>query len=217
MTEKAIAYLEQNRYTSSVNGDTYYELSKKYREIDNLSKELDALETYLNDYPDGDKTALIHERLFGIYMEIEEWEKVLAEWDLIPAEKQQEPAFANDYFVANKALKNDTVCDALATQMLETDPYNLLALDWMGKKYFWQAENLYQQELEAYEKNKTNRQYNKLLKALDIVSADFKKSLGYFTLLYEKEPNPKTAKYLSNIYNRLDDKKNAEYYKKLAE
>jgi tetratricopeptide (TPR) repeat protein len=217
MTEKSISYLEQNRYTPMVNGDTYFELAKKYREVDNLSKEMDALDTYLDKYPDGDKTSLVHERLFKIYVEIEEWEKVLEEWNQIPEEKQEEASFTDDYFIANKALKNDTVCDALATQMLINDPNNLLALDWMGKKYFWQAENRYQDELKAYDKNKTNKQYNKLLKALDIVSAEFKKSLGYFTTLYELDPTPKTAKYLSNIYNRLDDKKKSEYYEQLAE
>jgi len=85
-------------------------------------------------------------------------------------------------------------------------------LDWTAKKYFWKAENRYQDELKAYEKNKTNKQYNKLLKALDIVSADFKTSLDYFKKFYTIDPNPGTAKYLGNIYNRLDDKKKADYY-----
>ena len=109
-------------------------------------------------------------------------------------------------------MKNDSVCDLVATGLLELDDQNFMALEWTAKKYFWQAENRYQAELEAYDNNKTNKQYNQLLRALDMVSADFKKSLGYFKTLYDLDPDPKTAKYLGNIYNRLDDKEKAEFY-----
>ncbi len=121
------------------------------------------------------------------------------------------------YFITNKALENDSVCNILASELLKLDENNLAGLDWEAKKYFWQAENLYKDEMEAYEKNKTNRQYNKLLKSLDVVSADFKTSLGYFKTLYELDPSPKYAKYLGNIYNRLDDKPKADYYYSKAE
>ena len=217
MTDKATAYLEQNRYTPNVNGDTYFELSKLYRKVDNLSKELDALETYLEKYPEGNKTEQVHARLFEIYVEIENWEMALEEWEKIPHEKQDDPGFIEGYFYAYIAMENDSVCDALATVLLTNDAQNLLALDWTAKKYFWKAEDRYQAELKAYDENKTNKQYIRLLKALNEVSVDFKTSLGYFKTLYELDPNPKTAKYLGNIYNRLDNKKKADYYYKLAE
>ena len=105
----------------------------------------------------------------------------------------------------------------IATNLLGKDENNLIGLDWLGKKYFWQAEFRYQDELKAYEKNKTNKQYKQLLKALDIVSADFKTSLNYFKKLYAQNPKPATAKYIGNIYNRLDNKKKAGYYYHLAD
>jgi tetratricopeptide (TPR) repeat protein len=217
MPEKALGYLEQNRYTTQVNGETYYELSKLYREQDNLSKELDALETYIAEYPKGDETAAVHRRLFEIYIEIEDYEKALEEWDQLSANTQQEESWLEDYFLTNKALNNDSVCDRLAEDLLTLNEENVLALDWTAKKYFWQAEDRYQSELKAYEKNKTNKQYNQLLRALDVVSADYKTALGYFKKLYALDPSPKTAKYLGNIYNRLDDKQKADYYYELAE
>ena len=217
MADKALEYFEQNRYTPQVNGDTYIQLSTIYREKDNLSKELDALETYLEKYPGGEKTNWVHERLFGIFVEIEEWDRVIEEYGYVSGPNRQEPELIEGYFLANKALDNDTVCDRLASEMLAADPENLLALDWMAKKYFWKAEDLYQAELRAYDKNKTNKQYNRLLRALDEVSADFKTALGYFKTCYKLDPNPKTARYLGNIYNRLDDQKKADYYYKLAE
>jgi tetratricopeptide (TPR) repeat protein len=214
---KALGFLEMNRYTPNVNGDTYFELAKMYRKEDNLSKELDALETYQSDYPDGKDIAGVEQRLYDIYVGIDDWEKVIGQWDRIPETSHSDIKNMEGYFKANKAMENDSVCNSLALEMLDVDGKNLPALDWTAKKYFWQAEDLYQAELEAYEKNKTNKQYNQLLKALDVVSADFKTSLGYFTTLYELDPTPKTAKYLGNIYNRLDDKKKADYYYKLAE
>lgn len=217
MTEKAISYLEKNRYTAKVNGDTYFELSQLYRQIDNLSKELDALETYLEKYPDGNKTGQGHERLFEIYVEIENWDMVLEEWKNISQAAKNDSKNVEGYFLANKAMEYDSVCDRLATGLLSIDEHNLLALDWTAKNYFWQAENRYKHEMEAYEKNKTNKQYNKLLKALDQVTADFKTALDYFKRLYKLDPTSKNAKYLGDIYNRLDDKEKADYYYGKAE
>jgi tetratricopeptide (TPR) repeat protein len=85
-------------------------------------------------------------------------------------------------------------------------------MKWFGEKYFWLAENRYQAEMEAYEKKRTNSQYAKLLEAFKIVTRDFKTSLGYFTRLYKLYPKPEYARYLGNIYTRLDDKEKAKYY-----
>jgi hypothetical protein len=184
--------------------------------MDNLSKELEALEIYNNEYAAGKDISAVKARLFQIYVETENWDKAKETWPAIQAEAKNSISLTEDYFVTNEALKNDSVCDLLAGELLNLDENNLVGLDWMAKKYFWQAENRYKNEMEAYDKNKTNRQYNKLLKALDIVSADFKTSLGYFKTLYGLNPAPQYAKYLGNIYNRLDDKKKADYYYGLA-
>ena len=70
--------------------------------------------------------------------------------------------------------------------------------------------------MKAYDNHKTNKQYRILLKALDVVTADFKKSLTYFKKLYSIEPTAENANYLSHIYGRLSDKKKEVYYKGLA-
>ncbi|MBU3928575.1 MAG: hypothetical protein KKB74_12280, partial [Bacteroidetes bacterium] len=83
-------------------------------------------------------------------------------------------------------------------------------------KYYQKAEDRYQLEMKAYEAHKTNIQYKQLLIALDEVTIIFKRALKYFEQLYEVSPDTTTATYLSYIYNRLDDKPKADYYKKLA-
>ena len=215
-TEIAINYLKQDQYSNFVSADTYYNLALLYQKIDNLSKELEELETYASKYPDGDKIAAVHSRLFELYVESQNWTDAEKIWPDLQDEEKFTTVKLEEYFQVNKALDHDSVCEIIAADLLELDENNLVGLDWTAKKYFWKAENRYHAELKAYEKNKTNKQYNRLLKALDVVSADFKTSLNYFKKLYTLNPTPGTAKYLGNIYNRLDDKKKADYYYKLS-
>ena len=210
--EKAIQYLEAESNTANVEAITYYELAGLYRKIDNLSKELDELDTYVAKYPEGENIEQVQTRLFEIYLETDRWEDAIAKWNDLSPESQSGLQIIEGYFLANKKLKNDDVCDKFALLLLELDNENVMALDWFAKQLFWKAEKRYQDEMKAYNTNKTNKQYNRLLKALDVVSKDFKTSLGYFKTLYAIDPNPQYAKYLGDIYNRLDDKKKANYY-----
>lgn len=216
-TDKAISYFKKDQRSNFASADTYYQLSELYREIDNLSKELDELEAYVNKFPEGKEMEKVKRRLFEVYVESENWEQANTLWETLSEDDQEKIVLLEGYFTTNKALDNDSVCNLIATNLLGKDENNLVGLDWMAKKYFWQAEYLYQDELKAYEKNKTNKQYKKLLKALDVVSSDFKTSLNYFEKIYAQDPKPATAKYIGNIYNRLDNKKKAEYYYGLAE
>jgi tetratricopeptide (TPR) repeat protein len=212
--EKAIQYLVAETYTGKASGDTYLDLAVLYQQIDNLSKEIDALDAYIDKFPEGEKAEQVRVDLFEIYVESKNWEAAQTEYNnLSDASKD---AMIEPYFVLNEALKNDSVCDALALEMLDENPENVLALDWMAKKLFWQAEKRYQDEMKAYSENKTNKQYKQLLSALDVVTDEFKTSLSYFKTLYSLDPSAEYAKYLGDIYNRLDDKKKADYYYGLA-
>ena len=210
--EKAIKYLEAESKTANVEEITYYELAGLYRKIDNLSKELDELDTYVSKYPEEENIEQVQTRLFEIYRETDRWEDAIAKWNDLSPETQSGMQMIEGFFLANKKLKNNDVCDKLALQLLDLDKENVMALDWFAKQLFWKAEKRYQDEMKAYNANKTNKQYKQLLGALDVVSNDFKTSLGYFKTLYTIDPNPQYAKYLGDIYNRLDDKKKANYY-----
>jgi tetratricopeptide (TPR) repeat protein len=215
-TEKAINYLDKARYSASESPETYWELAKCYRKIDNLSKEMTTLETYKEKYPADSNIKKVNERLFEIYTQSENYDKALAVWPSIKNGAANNKDLITDYFTVNKAIGNSDVCDSLATEMLKNDKNNVLALEWKAEKYYNRAEKLYQKEMKAYNKHKTRRQYAHLLKALDRVTADFKISLKYFKQLYSINADPKYARYLANIYNRLDDKSKAAYYKKRA-
>ena len=210
MTEKAIQYLEADRYSNFKTADTWFDLAGLYSEVGNISKEIEALEEYLSRYPGAARENEVQARLFDIYMETQNWEYANEQWHRISADDQS--MRIEDCFVFNRGLKNDHACDTLALSLLANDSQNPLALEWMGRKLFWQAEKLYQSEMKAYNENRTNKQYKQLLDALDTVTDDFKAALGYYKTLYEIDPRPEFAKYLGDIYNRLDDKQKADYY-----
>ena len=71
--EKAIQYLEAESNTANVEAITYYELAGLYRKIDNLSKEIDELDTYIAKYPEGENIDQVQGRLFEIYLETDRW------------------------------------------------------------------------------------------------------------------------------------------------
>lgn len=214
--EKAIDYLKKDQYSNHVYPETYYALAGLYREKDNLSKELEELETYETKYSDGNRLIEVRTRLFELYVESQNWEKAESEWNNLPIETVSNTSKLEEYFIVNSALERDSLCGVIAADLLKLDENNKIGLKWTAEKYFWQAEKRYAAELKAYEANKTNKQYKKLLKALDVVSADFKTSLGYFKKLYLLDPTQQYAKYLGDIYNRLDDRKKADYYYRIA-
>ncbi|MFW5705778.1 MAG: tetratricopeptide repeat protein [Bacteroidota bacterium] len=213
-TGKAIEYLENATYTPHANQDTYYYLAKAYRRIDNLSKELLTLEDYVEKFPEGTNIEEVQHRLFETYMESENWEKATALWPLLSQSTRNEAAMQKHWFKLSCEITASDNCDQLAKNLLKKDPEYVAALEFLGEKYFWNAENRYQAEMEAYEKNRTRKQYARLLKALDEVTADFKIALEYFQKLYEINPSPRNATFLSNIYLRFDDKEKSDYYRR---
>ncbi len=215
-TDKALDYFDKARYTASENAETYIGLATCYRKIDNLSKEMDALQTYLEKYPEGKEKQKVSDRLFAIYTESENWEKAVALWPSVKAHADANRRLLEDYLIVNEALDKTKSCDSTANVLLRFDNRNKIALAWKGKKYYQLAENRYQKEMKAYETHKTRKQYAHLLKAFKKVTADFKLSLKYFKSLYRLDPKPINARYLANIYKRLDDKAKAQYYRKKA-
>jgi len=215
-TDKAINYLKQANWSEFSKEETYLTLAEIYREKDNLSLELVNLETYLEKFPQGAGRSGVNKRLFELYVESDNFEKAINMWGNLLPEQQSEIELLQGYLAVNDKVDNDTACFEISNKILDLDENNEAALKWLSNYYFWKAEKRYQAEMKAYEKHKTRKQYKILLKALDEVTVDYKKSLNYALRLYKLNPEPKTAKLLSKCYTRLDNKKKAAYYKKLA-
>jgi len=211
-TEQAIAWFDQARYKNYADVEMYRDLAEIYREQDNLSKELSALEFYSKNYGTGNSE--VNARLFELYSEIDEYSKAKQAWNgMNPGDKTAETNLIR-YLEVNKEMENEAVCDSVATVLLQLNPDQFEALDWMAKKYYWAGQNRYDQAMKEYEQNKTRKQYNILLKELDKVTADFKKALPYLEKLWEQKPGKEYAGYFANIYARFGDEQKAEYYKR---
>jgi len=208
---QAIAWFDQARYKDYADADMYETLAKIYRADDNLSKELSALETYTDKF--GTENKAVNARLFSIYSEIEDNAKALKYWSLMDDTAHSEQANLLNYFNINKAVENSAACDSVATVLLKSNPDETEALDWMAKKYYRAGQDRYESEMKKYEENKTRKQYNVLLKELDLVTVDFKKALPYLEKLWKQNPSKEYASYFANIYARFGDEKKVEYYK----
>jgi len=177
---------------------------------------IEALEAYVEKFPAGAEIDQMKNRLFETYVESENWDLAYDLWPEIEAQVKMEINYLEDYYYVNKALDNAELVGQLAGQLLDMNDENVAGLEFMAKKYYNIAENRYQVEMAKYEKNKTRKQYAKLLEALDETTADFKISLGYFESLYSLNPSPVYANYMGNIYVRFNDQEKADYYLNLA-
>jgi tetratricopeptide (TPR) repeat protein len=215
MNEQATDWFDQARYKNYSGEEMYLTLAEIFRGQDNLSKELSALEYYRENF--SKTNAEVNSRLFSIYDEIDMTEKALTIWKNLPDSKKNTEENLEKYFEINKELDNEAVVDSVSLELLEVNPNHTEALEWNAMKHYWKAENLYKSEMRKYEANKTRSQYRKLLEQLDVVTANFKKSLTYFEKLWEQNPGEKYAPYMANIYARFNDEQKASYYRKFVE
>ena len=211
---KAVEYLREAHRNGVASEQSYYILAIGYREIDNLSLELTNLEAYAENYPKGEKSDYIHARLFEVYIEISRYEEALGLWPLIEEDAGRDAGLLEGYFELNRQLDREEELEPIARRLLALDANNKIALEYLAEHYFWTAENRYQDEMKAYERNRTRRQYRQLLDALDEINEQFKISRDYFERLYNAEPNGHYASYLKNIYIRFGNEERAEYYRR---
>lgn len=208
---KAKSWFDQARYKNYADDEMYVTLAKIYNGEDNLSKELSALEYYIENY--GSDNVEVNGRLFAIYSEIDSNEQALQMWSVMDAGAKGTEANLLHYFKVNKALENNLVCDSVSLEILKMNPENMGALEWNAKKYYWAGQNRYKREMDKYNQKKTRKNYTILLKELDLVTADFKKALPYLEKLWKLDPGKEYAGYFANIYALFGDEKKTNYYK----
>lgn len=214
--QKAITHCELAQYHAYVDELMYENMLSHFSEIDNLSKEIMALEAYVKNSPNGLKIEEYQLRLFKKYVESENWELGFQLWPSVERFADENISLIEGYLLINKGLDNSKLSTQLALKLLKSDAKNPIALESLAYKYYWKAENLYQSETAIYNKKKTRTQYAKLIKALDLVTMDFKRSLNYYQRLYKISPEKKYAKLLGNIYARMNDKAKSQFWKNRA-
>ncbi len=215
-TSKTIDYLEKAKQTPVGNDKTLYTLALSYLEVDNLSKEINNLEEYIKRYPNGEDAGEVKGQLFLAYVKSLNWDQASAIWPQIDGKYQSQAKYLEGHMKVCESLKHFDQMNRAALQLLKMDRNNCSALETLAIHYYRMAEDRYQTEMKAYEKNRTNRQYKQLLNALEEINAHFRTSRDYFERLYKLNPDPRFANYLGNIYTRFENKKQAEYYYRKA-
>ncbi len=213
---KTIEYLQLAHRNNHTTERSYYILATTYRKIDNLSLEITNLEAYNDNYPEGERIGEVRKRLFETYLESNNHDNALEIWPLIENMAKEHPGLLEGYFMLNKRLDREEKLEDIAHRLLAIDRDNKTALEYIAEKTFWEAENRYQQEMKAYEQEKTRRQYRQLLDALDEINDKLRTARDYFERLYENEQDPQYATYLMNIYIRFGNDERAEYYRRRA-
>ncbi|MDD3700172.1 MAG: hypothetical protein WCR58_00935 [Bacteroidales bacterium] len=203
-------------YYTTASAETWSFLANYYQFTDQLSPEVMALEGLLENFPQHELTHNSIVRLFTLYYETAQWENAMHLWQQIP-EVHQDIDYLNRWFDINKTLQNTDSCNQIATRMLTLKPDHSKALEWQAVQAYNLGETRYQQEMKAYENNKTHAQYAKLLKGLDQATIDYKKSLKLFEDLYHRYPHKRYALYIGNIYARFGDEAKASKYHTLSQ
>ncbi len=216
-TSKAIEYLDPVRHTDAADAQTYRALALSYREIDNLSREIRMLEYYVNHYPAGVDFGEMQRRLFMTYVESQNFRQAYDLWPELEGSPEEDENLMSAYLEVLIALDHDKQATLHAEQILAMNRNNLTALDWLARHHFREADALYRREMQAYEQNRTHRQYAQLLDALEIVNTNLRIALDYFTRLYNQNPTSEYASFLANIYERFQDEDNARYYRRRAQ
>lgn len=214
--QKAIDYLEKVKAQNAANAETYFFLAKAYLKIDNLSREIVNLEAYIDCCSDDQNANEVRKQLFFAYVKSENWDLANKIWTILESRFKEDIDVMIGYLVVcTKLALNDEIVP-WAKKIVKVDANNIEALMALGIFYYNIAEDSYQVEMKAYEKNRTNAQYKKLLSALEVINENFKVSRDYFERLFKLDPNPKYANYLGNIYTRFDNKQKADFYYKKA-
>ncbi|MBE0661693.1 MAG: hypothetical protein IH597_04415 [Bacteroidales bacterium] len=210
--DKAIEYFNHSTHYGFAGADTYLALINHYREIENFSREMTVLNTFIEKFPNEAVEAGAHERLFEMYLETSRWEEAETQIPFFSREPGIE--LLEKIMLVHINLGNEKEAEAVAGQLLELDGNNAAALEWKAKKYFEAGEARYNAETEAYERNKSRSQYARLLKGYEAAGEDYRKARDIFERLYKQNPDKKYAVYLYNIYARFKDEEKAAYYRK---
>lgn len=213
-TDLAISWFDKAQHANYSDAEMYLDIAAIYKQKNNLSKELEALELLRNKFPDTTDSTGVNTRLFDIYSDISSNEKAAAIWPSINPENRKKEKYLTEYFAVQKHLDHDAVTDSTAKAILEVNPKSVDALEWLGVAYYHKAEDRYQREMKKYNANRTHMQHFKLVQQLNIVTDDFKKSLSYFQQLWKTKQDPRYATYMTNIYTRFKDPRKANYYRK---
>lgn len=212
--EQALEWFQQAMQKGYDEPSMYQTLAEIYKFQGNVSKELTAIEEYIEKSGKADPE--VYSRLFSIFYTTDQPQKAMEAWEKMPDTEKRTEQNLERYFSLNKQLNNEAKLDSVSLALLEVAPEHVGALEWQAQKNYERAEARYQSEMKKYEARPTTGNYQTLLRGLKASSAVFREALRYFEKLWEVNPDSRDqyAVYMNNIHVRFNDKEKADYYRK---
>ncbi|MBO7142226.1 MAG: hypothetical protein J6V76_03870 [Bacteroidales bacterium] len=208
-----------NKATSTADYDDELTLTMKikyYGRKDNHTKELDNLEKYQQMYRTGSEIQYVSIRLLKRYMQMNEYQKAQKAYEQIKEPEASEIELMELYHTALTKNGQKDNADLVAQKIFNADPTNFIGLNYTARKTFDHAETAYVAAIKEYEAKKTNAAYRTMIQKTKPLTEEFKKAKTLYLKLYNLYKRPVDAEILSRIFTRLNDKKNAAVYAKLA-
>jgi len=215
-TLKAERYYKMAVYHQTATAPVYVFLANYYKKMDNLSKEVMALEGLAESYPSSAEAEKMYSRLFTYYATTSQWDQAAGIWMKIPQDQKVLPLLSDWLNVCIKR-KDTEAADIAAQEVLTADSQNRSAMLWKAQRFYDKGEARYQQEMADYEKNKTHAQYAKLTKGLEFATADYQSALKLFEKAFKMQSESSVALMISNIYARFGDEANSRKFRRLSE
>ncbi|MCQ2975560.1 MAG: hypothetical protein MJ211_12235 [Bacteroidales bacterium] len=189
---------------------------KYYAKIDNHTKELDNLEKYNTMYRDGDDIQYVKKRLLFRYMQMKEYQKAISAYEGLKIPDSEEIDNLELYHTALTKCNQKDKANQVAKKIFNLDPNNYIGLNYMAWSCYYSVETDYKKAIAEYEAKKTNATYKIMVDKTKPMIDRYKKAKIYYIKLYNLYKNPTDAAILARIFTRLNDKKNAAIYEKLA-
>lgn len=189
-----IAYLDRVRHSTLADADVFAALAGAFRQVDNLSREITTLTHYVAHFPDGPHLEAIQDRLFITLVKSRNYADALAIWPEVAERAEKDKKLLTHYFLLKREMGDAAAATETARMLLDRDPRNIQALDWLARKHFRDANERYRRANEAYECNRTHRQYAQLLEEYEIMNTDLRIALNYFLRLYDLAPSAAYAR-----------------------
>ena len=187
-----------------------------YEKVPDVDKQIESLEHYAAFYSSGDEIAYVREQLFDKYYEKGDYRKVFYAFNNLPAEKTDNIAVLEKYFVAAQQIGSQKKTEETAQKLYHLDPNNFTGLSFIAKKNFTETEAEFQEAQKVYNEEKTSANLKVFRKKQEELKPRYTLAKAYYTRLYNLYKRPSDAEDLAVICQRLGDKKNAVYYTNLS-
>lgn len=207
--EEATDYYEQ-LLSKNTDNNTIQAYASLLRNNDKLEEELQLWKRFSTKLNDQQLETEAFNRQILIAKELEKQEDVMAIWKTKPEAVTPSAEAQYTYIWAAEKAGDEKAALKACNQLLKADPDNAHALEWKARHISEKAEQMYQSEMNKYNKNKNATTYAYLRRELKKISADFRTARNLFEKLHRMNPEEKTyIRYLKNIYLRLNMKDQA--------